>query len=264
MDKETLINIILKDLGEIETMVRSFQGQKNIPSAFIDLTESKLTHLSQELSLLKEINIGTSSAQTEDLPEASDSNPVVSEKQPETIEEKIESQHKIEEPETPVVTEAPVVQEEVMEEAPVVEKIKEPEIHQVEPANVEEVLIQSEPIVKPETKETKDNNKTLGESLIAEKKSVNDKMANTQVSNLKKTLKGKPVADLSKGLGINDRFMFQRELFEGRNELMNQTLQQLNDMPDYNSACSFIQSNFTWDEEAEATKAFYNYIERKF
>ena len=34
MDKEALLNTILKDLGEIETMVKTFQGQQNIPAAF--------------------------------------------------------------------------------------------------------------------------------------------------------------------------------------------------------------------------------------
>ena len=75
---------------------------------------------------------------------------------------------------------------------------------------------------------------------------------------------GKPIADLTKGLGINDRFLFQRELFEGNADLMKQTLQQLNELPDYNAAQTFISSNFKWETEKEATSAFLNYIKRRF
>ena len=262
MDKEALVNIILSDLSEIETMVKSFRGQGEIPKAFIELTEKKTANLLDEFVLLKSLNNNNSlqSKVYEPIFKTPDSST-----QP-----------------TPQVT--PFIKADVPIPPPVpptqspIEYQKLPvEKHEVENSSAKEVT----PVVAIETPITENvkskNNvsvivepkteasiKTIGESYGGDKNSVNDLIAKTHQPNDKKSLKGKPIDDLTKSLGINDRFMFQRELFAGKAEVMNQTLQQINQMPDLNSTLSFLQSNFDWDKEQEAVKAFLSYIERKF
>ncbi|GAF02557.1 hypothetical protein [Saccharicrinis fermentans] len=261
MDKETLLDIILKDIAEIETLIKSFHGQEDIPGAFLNLTENKLSNISEEFELLKKLNEK----------ETAVSPATKIEKQATTVEK------------APPIVE-PLATKEIEQE--VIEETIVPEIIQETPATNEEMISEhqydqanitttehTEKIDKPKitvpnteatTSKQDDIPKTIGESFVTEKRSVNDLIANTQESNTSKTLKGKPIQDLTRGLGINDRFMFQRELFGGKMDILNQTLQQLNDMPDYTSAKSFIRSNFNWDEDQEVTKAFFNYIERKF
>ncbi|MGQ1784344.1 MULTISPECIES: hypothetical protein [unclassified Saccharicrinis] len=251
MDKETLLNIIIKDISEIETLVKSFHGQQDIPGAFLDLTESKLANITEEFKLLKHINgAEATTAPVKTLTVAA--TPV--EETPQVVEPEQK-----EEPAKEIINPEPITKKTVAEEKQAIEipqdvsKEDKPEI--IEQADSKFENIEAKP---------GDNPKTIGESLVSEKKSVNELIANTQVSTIQKPLKGKPIQDLTKGLGINDRFMFQRELFGGKIEVLNQTLQQLNDMPDFITAQSFIQSNFNWDEEQEVTKAFFSYIERKF
>ncbi|WP_066628152.1 hypothetical protein [Labilibacter marinus] len=262
MDKETLLNNILKDLGEVETMVKTFQGQATIPTPFLNLTEDKLNALVKDFSLLKDLNSGNVSQSIHVQTPKHQEEPITPVQAPPAINEEVS---------TPVenTKEEPTVTEEPPVEDPVAEEI----IPEIKKEIIEEVVTETE--IQIETRKTiiseptveinkEDNSKTLGESFAGEKKSVNDIIATNQVSDAKKVLKGKPVTDLTKGLGINDRFMFQRELFNGKSEVMSQTLQQLNDLPDFTSAQSFIKSNFNWDDEQEVTQAFFNYIERRF
>ncbi|SMO68905.1 hypothetical protein SAMN06265379_10513 [Saccharicrinis carchari] len=265
MDKEALLNIILSDLGEIETMVKSFRGQGKIPVAFIELTEKKMAHLMEEFSMLKNINserpmepevqhpvnkqddkeeakpIVSSLIEKEAGAPATDSVLSMSEAQQENEPEDDTGKNKVEE--TNTIDESPLA---TVDDNPTENVVSGKKSSYIEDPKTEESI------------------KTIGETFGGEKKSVNDFMAKVQQPGLKNNIKGKPVNDLTKGLGINDRFMFQRELFEGKPELMSHALQQINQMPDLASALSFIQTNFDWDREQEATQAFISYVERKF
>ena len=75
---------------------------------------------------------------------------------------------------------------------------------------------------------------------------------------------GKPVSDIRKAIGINDRFLYQRELFKGQVELFNQTLDQLNGMDSYESASRFLHTNFKWEEGNEVAESFLNIVKRLF
>lgn len=270
MDKEALLKIILSDIGEVETLVKSFQGNEVIPSAFIELTEQKLAHILNEFALLRSIAAN---------PDKAAADKKIVDKQEEVISSApmkpsvVQSQEDVKSAETKLkVSQEKEVGEPVREEkirvveAPVEEQSKK-QSPDAEPmlaerkVQEEEVNVSFEEINKAELE---NHAKTLGDSFVGEKKSVNDLMASSKESKLQKTLLGKPVNDLTKSLGINDRFMFQRELFEGNADVMLKTLQQLNELPDFSSAHSFILAHFRWDEEQEVTQAFYSYIKRKY
>ncbi len=263
MDKDALLNIILSDLDEIETMVKSFRGQGEIPKAFIELTEKKMANLMDEFVLLKSLNntkpleskvhepkfempdISTQTtpsvtpfAEKADVPAPPPGQPLPS---------------PIEEPKLPI--ENQLVEQASLKEAKQMDALEILAAENVKSKDNVSVIVEAK---------TEASIKTIGESFGGDKNSVNDFMAKTQQPSDKKSYKGKPIDDLTKGLGINDRFMFQRELFAGKAEVMNQTLQQINQMPDLSAALSFLQSNFDWDKEQEAPKTFLSYIERKF
>ncbi|MCG8579870.1 MAG: hypothetical protein MI866_08140, partial [Bacteroidales bacterium] len=104
----------------------------------------------------------------------------------------------------------------------------------------------------------------LGEVINQETSSVNDKLANKKevIEDIKSI--GKPVDDVKKAFGLNDRFYYQRELFNNNADLFNQTLDQINSMESYDSAISFLQSNYSWGANNEAGEAFFRSIKRRF
>ena len=70
--------------------------------------------------------------------------------------------------------------------------------------------------------------------------------------------------DIRKLLSLNDRFLFQRELFKGDVGLMNYTFDELNGLETFEDALEYLQSNFKWDKDSTQVREFMNLVERHF
>lgn len=77
------------------------------------------------------------------------------------------------------------------------------------------------------------------------------------------SLFGMPVDDIRHAISLGDRFLFQRELFAGNGELMQKTLNALNEQTSYNEAVHYI-SQFDWDKESSTYELFLNVLKRRF
>lgn len=254
MEKEALLDIILQDLKELDRLLRTFSGKDHIPEAFIHLAQSKVSGIANEVGLLG--SLAKSSSQTTAAPETTP--------QPES------------EP-TPITAPAPEPEEEPkMEqtEEPTEEAQEQPKVESKEQPKVEskveskeqpkvESKLQKPTVAPPSSPEAPGTEKkVLGELLGKDRTSFNEKLGNGQGNGSNKVLS--PITDLRKGLGINDRFFFQRELFNGSSDVMNQTLDQLNQMNSLSSAKSFLAANFKWKPDQEAVHAFMDLLERRF
>lgn len=242
MEKEALLDIILQDLKELDRLLRTFSGKDHIPEAFIHLAQSKVSGIANEVGLLG--SLAKSSSQTTAAPETTP--------QPES------------EP-TPITAPAPEPEEEpkmeqteeLTEEAQEQSKVESKEQPKVESK------LQKPTVAPPSSPEAPGTEKkVLGELLGKDRTSFNEKLGNGQGDGSNKVLS--PITDLRKGLGINDRFFFQRELFNGSSDVMNQTLDQLNQMNSLSSAKSFLAANFKWKPDQEAVHAFMDLLERRF
>lgn len=242
MEKEALLDIILQDLKELDRLLRTFSGKDHIPEAFIHLAQSKVSGIANEVGLLG--SLAQSSSQTTAAPETTP--------QPES------------EP-TPITAPAPEPEEEpkmeqteeLTEEAQEQSKVESKEQPKVESK------LQKPTVAPPSSPEAPGTEKkVLGELLGKDRTSFNEKLGNGQGNGSNKVLS--PITDLRKGLGINDRFFFQRELFNGSSDVMNQTLDQLNQMNSLSSAKSFLAANFKWKPDQEAVHAFMDLLERRF
>ncbi|MDD2199357.1 MAG: hypothetical protein PHE08_06500 [Bacteroidales bacterium] len=109
---------------------------------------------------------------------------------------------------------------------------------------------------------TSDKQVTIGEHLGANKKSLNETFAGKP--DIVSKLSQKPITDIKAAIGIGDRFMFIRELFDGDNEKFNQTIEILNGLNNFDKAIEYIQSNFNWNIEDSTTKQFLNIVSRKY
>lgn len=78
------------------------------------------------------------------------------------------------------------------------------------------------------------------------------------------SLFGAPVTDIRHAISLGDRFLFQRELFGGKGELMQKTIDKLNGLNSLGEALSYINDNFSWDKDSSTYELFVNVLRRRF
>lgn len=81
---------------------------------------------------------------------------------------------------------------------------------------------------------------------------------------LQQSLGSRQHTDLQRSMSLNDRFRYQRELFEGDKALMNEVLTALADMPSYDEALAMLRVDFAWDEEQPAVTDFYAMLQQYY
>lgn len=103
---------------------------------------------------------------------------------------------------------------------------------------------------------------------IAEKKeSLNDrlKQEKTEVAHV---LKEAPIKDLRKGIGINDRFAFVKELFRGDEAAYERSIKTINNFGIYSEAEYWMSRELKlklgWDENNATVQHFYQLVRRRF
>lgn len=109
---------------------------------------------------------------------------------------------------------------------------------------------------------------TVGEK-FKESPSLRDKFSATNQDNsiADKLLKN-PVSDLKKSIGINEKFAFINELFDGDLNSYNEAIDNLNNSNSYENAIAFLKtelsSKYDWNGESEAFQKLKNLVERRF
>jgi len=77
-------------------------------------------------------------------------------------------------------------------------------------------------------------------------------------------LNRKPLSNIKSGVGINDVFLYTKELFNGVRQDYIDTVSDLDSLESLDSALEYIHNNFSWDFEKQATKKFMNLLNRRF
>lgn len=72
------------------------------------------------------------------------------------------------------------------------------------------------------------------------------------------------IIDIKRGVSLNDRFLFQRELFNNNRNEMNSTLEQLNSFESYEKAEKYIRDNFNWDFENQIVNDFLLVVQKGY
>lgn len=151
---------------------------------------------------------------------------------------------------------------ELPQEEPAAEPVAEPAPEPTpEPQPVAEPEPQPEPVVEPqpeipETPETPAI--TEPQPAPAPEPQPEAPRAPQQTS-----LFGAAVTDIRQAVSIGDRFLFQRELFGGNAEKLQQTLTELNALHSFDEAVAFIE-RFGWDKQSPTHELFLNVLRRRF
>jgi len=253
MKKEALINIIINDLKEVQQLMDAFRGDTSVSSAFVNLAKTKIRNIEDEVSLLEQ-EFGDSGITNQPI------EPVVVETKEvkEIVEEPVQESKVATEKSEPVI-EIPVKHVEEESHAKVEADIKK------DPPQEQIVKQESKPKgenTKPKKGSTIEGSSTLSDVLQKKRGAINEKISLGETEN--DLLNSKPVDDVRKAMGINDRFQYQRELFSGDADLFNQTLDQLNRMSSFDDASNFLISNFDWDRESEVHGSFLKIVKRRF
>ena len=76
-------------------------------------------------------------------------------------------------------------------------------------------------------------------------------------------LKSKPITSLSEAIGVNDKFLFIREIFDGRKEDYIQAISRLENAENLTDARAVIMSYTGDNDENEAVKQLLDLVKRK-
>ena len=129
----------------------------------------------------------------------------------------------------------------IQEEAPIVEPVA---IEQPTPQPVIEEVKDIESIQEPKVEEPRVEK---GEEVAP-----------------KASIYGKAVTDIRQAISIGDRFLYQRELFAQNAELMQRTLNELDQLHSFAEAMDYINMRFQWDQESNTYQQFIVTLHRRF
>ncbi len=73
-----------------------------------------------------------------------------------------------------------------------------------------------------------------------------------------------PISDIRRSMSLADRYLFQRELFDGDMEKMLKTIDHINQMNSLDEALNFIARKFSWNTDSQAYELFHNLLKRRF
>ena len=126
---------------------------------------------------------------------------------------------------------------------------------------------------EPETKEEKDEpvkpNGQKDIEIVADRfqtsqnylnKAMADKKTGTDITS---KMQSRPISDLRNSIGLNEKFLFIKELFKGRPDQYNQCIDNLNQTATFEEAVKFLKENYDWEEGNKVAEKLISLVKRK-
>lgn len=244
---------------EIKTELAKLENQE-LSVSDIDAIQRNAQELYERLTVLKY----SAMEKLVKAPVESDAEPVA------------EPESKPEEPSASNETAEPAVEEsgnpdEVAERAPIKFHMK-PLVEEI-PENqtnlLDEIKERSAEVIIPEGHQKDGQPARPGSNSKSEGLSLNDKLAGKfEPSSLAEKLKKQPIVDLQAAIGINQKFLFMNDLFEGERNAYHESIDQLNSFDSYLDADNYIKNNlvgkYNWDLESSSAVRFMELVERRY
>ena len=103
---------------------------------------------------------------------------------------------------------------------------------------------------------------------IANVQDINESFSEGEGASVGEHLERQPIVDLLPAIGLNERYHYANELFEGDMEDFKKTVQLLNDFDDGMEAKNFFENEllqqYSWEREHELVQALYQLVERRY
>lgn len=253
MDFNATIDLIIKDLNEASKIIDDLKKYQGVPALQVELAKAKCRSAGEVIALLKN---------TEDKNEVIVS-PITDSASVEQIIEKDENIYDsfvIDNEEVGRETENEV-KEEVTDE--LTNEVKEEVITELTEVLKEEVkytVIEKGPVASDKSKDSE---------IIADRFSHLSSRINEQLGNQKdeddvlEVIRKKPITKLEDAIGINDRYLFIREIFDNNKDTYRQAISQLDKADNLKDARTIIMSYTGENKESRAVKQLINLVKRK-
>ncbi|MDD2385618.1 MAG: hypothetical protein PHP52_02425 [Bacteroidales bacterium] len=106
---------------------------------------------------------------------------------------------------------------------------------------------------------------TIGEQLGQHKTSLNESFSTgANTNDISSKFGQKPISDIKAAIGIGDRFLYIRELFNGNNDEFEENIIHLNSLNSFEEANNYLKEKYNWDYSQETVSNFINVVKRKY
>jgi hypothetical protein len=127
----------------------------------------------------------------------------------------------------------------------------------------------SKPSAKAQTTATLfDEPSTMNPSAQASTSLYEKITASKEDKSIATKLQKHPVSDLKKSIGINEKFSFINELFDGDLNAYNSAIEKLNGSNNFDEAITFLQTElivkYNWNGESESFLKLRDLVDRRF
>ncbi|MEN8202904.1 MAG: hypothetical protein ABFS28_09935, partial [Bacteroidota bacterium] len=104
---------------------------------------------------------------------------------------------------------------------------------------------------------------TIAEKFSSES-SINENLGGKREKDLDTKIKGEPIDQISRNIGINDRFLIIRELFEGNSDEFAKLISGLDGAENYQTAIEILNNRFTGSMDHEGVEILTGLVKRRF
>ncbi len=132
---------------------------------------------------------------------------------------------------------------------------KEEDLHTNEKLEVEHII--NDKIMQPAKEVISDLYKN-------KQKYRNESLQKDRVtSDISSKFHNKPIGDIASSIGINDKFRYVRELFDGDSSKYSNTIEVLNHVGSETDAINYLKENFSWDMDDKLVSRLLELTRRK-
>lgn len=254
MDFNRTVDLIIKDLYEAGEIIDDLKNYPGVPAFQVELAKSKCKSAAEIISFLKDSSASFSVPVQKESQKAEDDTKAITDNNSAALSEPSASVS------SPSDNKIPEDFSERIQPEP-------PGIRKPESSKINNITGTGSP---GEQKTTVEKKKVSAQTIIADTFSslpgrLNEKISGQKGPNeLSDSNKARPVSDLYDAIGINDRFLFIREIFDGNTDSYNKAIEQLNKSACLSDAKEIIMGYAGNMAESEASKQLFELIKRKF
>ena len=131
----------------------------------------------------------------------------------------------------------------------------------------EEKPVETKTYIKPEKPKTPEQKKSTLDLFAENTNTIGDKFLEKKDKSIAASMSHNHITNIKKAIGINEKFLFINELFNGNMQEYNQVLDKFNLFNNVYEAEQFInelKSKYNWEAENDAFIKFMEFIKRKF
>lgn len=256
MDLNSALDIIIKDLREAREIIDDLRNVKGVSVIQIELAKSKCKSAEEIIGLLKTIEQTTANAAVTEFGESD----FTASQKPATSSHDLPGS---------VGMPAPDISEPESEN--ITKEIKQEPLMELEDEKPDaridaETTATDKPVKHPKPPEPP---KPKGKTILADRYGepadrVNEMMRGTRGDNdISAKLKQSPISNLIEAIGVNDRFLYIREVFGGNKEAYHAAVEKLNSVSSSDEAENIINSYSSGEGDPAAVKSLLDLVRRK-